>query len=331
MSASQHKTIIITEKFSHESYLFLKQNSFLKIIHLKNPEELTPEVLENAHALLIRSKTQITEKLLQGAKNLQLIITATSGFDHIDLAATERWGITVMHTPTANIESTAQLTWALALMCSHKLKTAQEALKKGQWDRSPFVGHEMAGRHYGIIGLGRIGSRVAELAKAFKMNVAAYDPYVDEDVFEKLGVQRFSLEELLKTSDIVSLHIPKTKETEMMFNRSVFEFVQRGIILINTSRGSAIDENDLVEALEKGYVGCVGLDVFQKEPLSLTSNLLRQPHCVFTPHIGANTEEAFFKASQLAAEKLLIFFNDGSTSDTLPPRVPWYGAVPFKS
>lgn len=327
---NQHKKVIITERFSQEAFLFLKQNSFLEIISLSAPEDLTPELLKSAHALLIRSKTQVTEGLLTHAKNLQLIITATSGFDHIDLNATQRWGVTVMHTPTANIESTAQLTWALALMCSHKLKLAQESLRKGIWDRNSFIGHEMSGRHYGVVGLGRIGSRVAELAKAFKMNVAAYDPYVDESVFENLEVERLSLEELLKSSDVVSLHIPKTKETELMFNRAAFETMNRGLILINTSRGSAIDENDLIIALEKGYVGGVGLDVFQKEPFSLSSNLLKQPNCVLTPHVGANTEEAFLKASQMAAEKLLTFFNDGSTEDTLPPRAAWYGAEPFK-
>lgn len=326
----QHKKILITERFSHEALLRLKQNTFLDIHTLESPSQISQESLNGTHALLIRSKTQITSDLLNQAKSLQLIITCTSGFDHIDLEATERWGITVMHTPTANIESTAQLTLLLALMCSHKARAAQDSLRKGDWNRGSFVGHELAHRNYGIIGLGRIGARVAELVKAFKMNVAAYDPYVDDDIFEQLDVQRMSLEELLKSSDILSLHVPKTKETDLMINRSVLSFVNRGLILINTSRGSVLDENDIVEALEKGYLGCVGLDVYQKEPLSPTSNLLKFPNCILTPHVGANTEEAFHKASELASEKLLMFFNDGSTSDALPPRVPWYGAEPFK-
>lgn len=324
------KNVLITDRFSHESLILLQQNKDFEITKSEDPKKLDNEYLKKTHALIIRSRTPITEELLAQAPNLQLIITCTSGFDHIDLAATQKWGITVMHTPTANIQSAAQLTWALVLACANNVLTANKMLKAGEWKREFVTGTELAGRTYGIVGLGRIGTRVAEIAQAFGMNVIAYDPYQEDEVFEQLKLSRSSYEEVLKSADVVSFHVPKTLETDHMLNRSHFEYIHRGIILINTSRGSIINENDLYEALEKGWIKSAGLDVFEKEPLDRNSNLLKLSNLVLTPHIGANTHEAFDKASDIAVSKLLSFFEDGSTSDTLPPREPWFGATPFK-
>lgn len=323
------KKILIMDRFSQESFLFLNQQPGYKVVRAESPQKIPLEHLTSANALIIRSKTRIDENLLKNSPQLQLIITATSGFDHIDLEATQKWGITVMHTPTANVESAAQLTWGLVLACSSQVLVGHRGIKAGEWNREGIVGLELSGRTFGIIGLGRIGSRVAQIAKAFNMNVIAYDPYQEDDRFELLQVERLSYEEVLKTSDVISFHVPKTLETEQMLNRSHLEYIHRGMILINTSRGTVINENDLCEAIEKDYLRAVGLDVFEKEPLPRNSKLLNYPQVILTPHIGANTDEAFYKASSTAAEKLIRFFTDGSTSDTLPPRVAWYGATPF--
>lgn len=325
------KKVLITDRFAQDTFLYLQQQSFLEVVRSAHPYHLPEEHLASAHALLIRSRTKIDEALLKKARNLQVIITATSGFDHIDLEATQKWGVTVMHTPRANIESAAQLTWSLVLACAHNTFSGHKMVRAGEWHRDQITGIELSGRTYGIIGLGRIGSRVAEIAQVFGMNVAAYDPYQEDEVFEKLRIPRLSYEEVLKTADVLSFHVPKTAETDYMLNRSQFEYIHRGIILINTSRGSVIKEADLVEALENNWIRAAGLDVFEKEPLSRDSKLLRHGNVILTPHIGANTEDAFYKASSYAAQKLISFLIDGSTSDTLPPRVPWYGATPFKS
>jgi D-3-phosphoglycerate dehydrogenase len=324
------KKILITDRFAQDSFLFLQQQNQFEVVRSDHPQHLPLEHVVGAHALIIRSRTIIDEALLKKARQLQLIITCTSGFDHIDLDATQKWGITVMHTPTANIESAAQLTWGLVISCSHQIHQAHKMLKAGEWRRELITGIELTGRTYGIVGLGRIGTRVAEIAQAFGMNVVAFDPYQDDTVFKELEIPRLSYEEVLKTADIVSFHVPKTMETDQMLNRSQFEYLHRGLILINTSRGSVINEQDLCEALEKGWLRAVGLDVFEREPLPRNSKLLNYSNVVLTPHIGANTEDAFSKASQIAANKLMAFFIDGSTSDTLPPRTPWYGATPFK-
>ena len=319
------KKVLIMDRFSQESFLYLKQHSGFEIIRAESPEKIPYEHLPTANALLIRSKTRIDENLLKNSPKLQLIITATSGFDHIDLEATQKWGITVMHTPSANIKSAAQLTWGLVINCCSQIHNGHRNIKAGDWNRENLVGLELSGRTYGIIGLGRIGSRVAQIAKAFQMKVIAFDPYKEDNHFELLQTERLSYEEVLKTADIISFHVPKTLETDRMLNRSHLEYIHRGAILINTSRGSVFDENDLCESIEKGHLKAVGLDVFEKEPLGRTSKLLNYSNVILTPHIGANTDDAFYKASSAAAEKLLRFFTDGSTSDTLPPRVPWYG------
>lgn len=324
------KKILVTDRFAQDSFLYLQQNSSFEVVRADHPHHLPLEHLVSAHALMIRSRTRVDEELLKKARQLQLIITCTSGFDHIDLEATQKWGVTVMHTPSANIESAAQLTWGLVLNCVNNVIQGHKMVKAGDWNRDLITGIELSGRNYGIVGLGRIGTRVAEIAQAFGMNVMAYDPYQEDSVFERLKIPRLSYEEVLKTSDVLSFHVPKTLETEHMLNRSHFEYLHRGLVLINTSRGSVINENDLCEAIEKGWLRSVGLDVYEKEPLSRNSKLLTYGNVILTPHIGANTEDAFFKASQIAANKLMAFFVDGSTSDTLPPRAPWYGAAPFK-
>lgn len=324
------KKIIVTDRFSTESLLLLERQPQMELIKIAPLDLLKSQDLAAAHGLLIRSRTEINTEVLSKAKNLQLIITATSGFDHIDLEATQKWGITVMHTPDANRESAAQLTLALLLNCAQKISEAHRSVKSGHWRQEHHLGRELYQRTWGIVGLGRIGSRVSELATAFKMNVLAYDPYLPEETFQKHSARRVSFEELLKLSDIISFHVPKTIETTKMLTKSQFEYINRDAILINTSRGSVIDEESLIWALEKKLIHGLALDVYEKEPISRTSKLLQFPEVVLTPHIGAFTEDAFYKASQEAVQKLIQFFIDGSTKDTLPPKVPWYGASHFR-
>jgi D-3-phosphoglycerate dehydrogenase len=324
------KKILLTDKFTQEALLTLQNQSYLKVEKTPFPD-LRNTDLTDVSALIIRSRTIIDEEILKRAKKLQVVITATSGFDHIDLSAATKWGVTVMFTPQANILSAAQLTWGLVLNCAQKISLSQKMVKSGEWNRELVTGVELAHKTYGIVGLGRIGMKVAEMAQAFGMNVIAFDPYAPDSHFREALAERVSYEEVLKRSDVLSFHVPKTSETEKMLTRSQFEFINRQMILINTSRGSVIDEKDLVEALQKNQLLAVGLDVFEKEPLPRQSGLLQFQNVVLTPHCGANTTEAFAKASEQAALKLIHFFQDSTTSDTLPPKAAWYGAVsPWK-
>ena len=322
----EKKLVLITDRFSQDSYLTLENQPFLEVRKTAQ-SDITSLDLSGVSGLIIRSRTKITRELLSRAKGLQVIITATSGFDHIDLEACAEWGVTVMFTPRANVESAAQLTWALVLACANKVPQAHREMKSGNWNREALIGFELSGKTYGIVGLGRIGSRVAEIAQAFGMHVIAFDPYQEDAAFREVGAERLAYEEVLKQSDVLSYHVPRTRETERMLGRSHLEYIHRGIILVNTSRGNVIGEQDLVEAIEQGWLGAVGLDVYEKEPLPRHSKLLNLANVVLTPHIGANTTEAFAKASEQAALKVIRFFVEGMTSDTLPPKEPWYGAV----
>jgi len=327
---SEKKTVLITDRMSPEALLTLSAQAFLDVKKTESPY-LQDVDLSAVNALLIRSRTVIDEAVFARAKKLQVVITSTSGFDHIDLNAAQKWGVTVMFTPEANVQSASQLTWALVLACTNKICQAHRALKSGIWDREPLIGFELHRKTYGIVGLGRIGQQVAEIAQSFGMNVIAFDPYCDESAFRRAQALRVSYDEILKTADVLSFHVPKTSETNHMLNRSHLDYIHRGVIIVNTSRGSVINEQDLCEALENGWVAAAGLDVFEKEPLQRTSKLLNFPQVVTTPHCGANTQEAFAKASEQAALKLIRFFMDASTSDTLPPKAAWYGAVsPWK-
>lgn len=325
-SQSQLKKILITDRFAQDSFLYLQAQPHFEVLQSEHPQNLPLHHLIDCHALIIRSRTRIESELLKKAKNLQVIITATSGFDHIDLEATSHWGITVMHTPNANIECAAQLTWALILACSHQLQPAMKMTQSGHWQREKIIGLELFQKTLGIVGLGRIGGRVAQIAQAFQMNVIAYDPYIEDSQFKKFNVQKSSYHQVLQTSDVICFHVPKTQETELMLQKPQLDFMKPTAILVNTSRGSLLNENDLIQHIQQEKIRAVGLDVFQIEPLPEQSELLQFKNVMTTPHIGANSEDAFYKASQIAAYKLVSFFLDGSTSDTLPPRAAWYGA-----
>lgn len=320
--------IVICEKFSIEATVTLKNSHLADVIKIASPDELAAH-LPKATGLIIRSRTKITRELLAQAPNLNLIITSTSGFDHIDLVATTDRNIHVAYTPEANAQSAAELTWGLILNTHRPMFESHKQIKAGLWDREKlFTGFELAGKTIGIVGLGRIGQKIATMAKAFSMNIVAFDPYQEDEVFEKFKLERSSYEELLKHSDIITFHVPLTKETKNMLNRSHYEYTTKDVVIINASRGSVVNEDDLCEALDEGVVRMAGLDVFAKEPLSRESKLLKSPKVILTQHIGAMTEQAFAKASLEAALLCIEFLKTNKTQNTLPFKNNW-GSLMF--
>lgn len=312
------KNILICERFSIEALMQLKQNKSF------NVETYTEEKLNTANALIIRSKFKITTELLNKCPNLELVVTCTSGYDHIHLEETQKRNITVMYTPDANVVATAELAWTLIMNANRKITDANKLTKQGTWNREPFMSNELAYKTLGIIGLGRIGSRVAKMAKAFDMNVVAFDPYLpNEESFSKVGAMRASYEEVLRQADIISFHVPLTKETKNMFNRSHSEYITPETILINTSRGGVVNEEDLVTQLNNKEIAYAALDVFAKEPLTKDSKLFKTQNLILTPHLGAYTEQAFLKASLEAANRTQNYFENKSTQNTLPLQNDW--------
>ena len=325
---SARKKILVCDRFSIEALVHLKTNPQFEVISILSDADLRDH-LPTAHGLLIRSKQKINSSFLDAAKNLEVITTCTSGYDHIDLVETEKRKICVMYTPEANQISATEMTWALLLACVRHVIPAHRDIKSGKWQRDPYLGFELSGKILGIVGLGRIGSRVSKIANAFGMEVLAFDPYQDDPAFLSAGATRVSYDELLKQCDVLSFHVPATKETKHMFNRNHYDLVSPDLVLINTSRGSAINEDDLYEALNSGKIKAAGLDVFEKEPLSHESKLMKCSQVIFTPHLGAFTEDAFQKASLQGALQMENYFKSHKIQNSLP-LVNLWGSLSFQ-
>jgi D-3-phosphoglycerate dehydrogenase len=254
-------------------------------------------------AIIIRSGTHLDEDLIDRATNLKVIGRAGVGIDNVDLEAASRRGILVANAPESTIVSAAEHTLGLLLALSRSIPQAHAALKEGRWDRSRFAGHELAGKTLGLVGFGRIGRRVARLARGLDMRVLAYDPYVGAERFDELGVERVeSLSELLAQSDFASLHLTLTEDTQGLIGRDELGAAKDGLKLVNAARGELVDEHALIEALSSGKVAGAALDVFVHEPYS--GPLLELDNVVVTPHLAASTEEAQDRAGVIVAEQV---------------------------
>ena len=265
-----------------------------------SPEQLL-EAIKGAHALIIRSATDVTAEVLAAGTDLIVVGRAGIGLDNVDtVAATDR-GVMVVNAPQSNILSAAEHTMALLLAQARNVPQADAALKAGRWERSRWTGVELADKTFGVIGLGRIGKLVAQRAMAFGMKVVAYDPFVSDEMARRMNIDLLDLESLLATSDFVTIHVAKTPETIGLINAERLAKAKKGIRIINVARGGIVVEADLADAIKSGHVGGAALDVFDKEPTT-ESPLFSLPEVVVTPHLGASTHEAQDKAGDTIAE-----------------------------
>lgn len=284
--------ILITEKIANEGIEFLKSKKMDVTVDFNLSREELLKCIGEYDALIVRSVTKVNEELYSHAKNLKVVGRAGNGVDNIELSGATERGIIVVNTPDANTVSAAEHTIALMLSMSRHIPRANAHIKSKKWDRSLFQGVEFMGKTLGIVGLGRIGTMVATRMQAFGMNVVAYDPYINADKFDKFNVKRSNnLDELLTTSDFISVHTPKTKETLGMINDDSFKKVKKGVRIVNCARGGIIDEAALYEAITNGIVAGAAIDVLKDEPHPI-SPLLELEETVITPHLGADTIEA---------------------------------------
>ena len=263
-----------------------------------------PELVADADALVVRSATKVTRALLEAAKKLRVVGRAGVGVDNVDVeAATER-GVLVVNAPTANLMSATEHTFALLLALARSVPAADASMKRGEWDRKTFVGVELQGKTLGIVGLGRIGQRVAARARGFEMRIVAYDPFLDPSHAARLEVELLTIDELLKQSDFVTLHTPLSKETRNLIDARRLALMKREAMLVNCGRGGIVDESALLAALESGAIAGAGLDVFEEEPTP-RHDLTKHPKVIATPHIGAQTREAQERIAVETARMLL--------------------------
>ncbi len=262
------------------------------------------ELLANAEALVVRSGTRVDGDLMDAAPRLRVVGRAGVGVDNIDLEAATRRGVLVVNAPFANSVSAAEHAFGLLLSQARNIARADASMRSGRWDRAAFRGVELDGKTLGLVGLGRIGRLVTDRALAFGMRVVACDPYVTADQAREAGAELMDLDLLLATSDFVSLHLPRTPETENLLDREAFAKAKPGIRIVNASRGGIIDEEALAEAIRDGQVAGAALDVFSEEPLQ-GGPLIELPEVVLTPHLGASTVEAQHKAGLHVAQSVV--------------------------
>lgn len=271
-------------------------------------EELTRR-LRGADALIVRSATQVDAEMIGAASKLRVIGRAGIGVDNIDLEAATRAGVLVVNTPQANTVSAAEHTMALLLAQARNVAQADAALRSGSWDRKRFRGVELHGKTLGIIGLGNIGTLVAKRAAAFGMRLIGYDPYVLPARASRVGVELFTdLAELCAEADFITVHLPRTRETEGLIDADLFARMRDGVRIVNTSRGGIVDEEALADAVRSGKVAGAALDVYASEPLR-DSPLFELPQVVLTPHLGASTREAQDRAGIDVAQAVVAALN----------------------
>ncbi|MGC9500676.1 phosphoglycerate dehydrogenase [Streptomyces sp. WG7] len=259
--------------------------------------------LPGADAVLVRSATRMDAEAIAAGTRLKVIGRAGVGLDNVDVPAASRAGVMVVNAPTSNVTSAAELTAGLLLAVARNIPQADAALKGGQWQRGRFTGVELSGRTLGILGLGRIGSLVARRMAAFGMRLLAHDPYVPAGHAERLGARVVGLDELLESSDFLTVHLPRTPETTGILGFDALQRVKPGIRIVNAARGQIVDEAELYAALKEGRVAAAGIDVFATEPCT-DSPLFELDNVVVTPHLGAGTAEAQERAGVAVARSV---------------------------
>lgn len=287
--------VLITDDISPKGIEILNQEELIDVDY--QPEIKWNELLEivgDYDAIITRSRTPVTKELLDRTTKLKVIGRAGVGVDNVDLEEASRRGILVVNTPGANTIGAAEITMAHLYTVLRRLHLAHQSMLNGEWNRKKFMGEELDGKVVGIIGLGNVGSQVAIRCKAAGAKVVAYDPYIPREKGDRLGVELIDdLHELIKMSDIITLHCPLTEETKNMIGKKEFELMKNGVYFINCARGGIVDEDALYDALQEGKIAGLGLDVYSKEPPDdRIRRLFDFPNISLSPHIGANTYES---------------------------------------
>lgn len=262
------------------------------------------KVVGEYDALIVRGRTKVTNAVFEAGKKLKVVGRAGVGVDNIDLEAAKAHHVTVVNSPLATTVAVAELTLSLMLSLMREIPRADASMKSGKWLKKEFEGRELYGKTLGVLGFGRIGSAVAARAKAFEMKILAYDPVVPAEDIQARGGEPVSLDDLLKQSDMITMHMPLTSESKHLLNREAFSKMKDGVYIVCAARGGVIDEDALLEALNSGKVAGAALDVFATEPPGETE-LVAHPHVIDTPHVGAQTVEAQTRAAHDIAEEVL--------------------------
>ncbi len=305
--------VLVTDKINESAGDIIKDVAQVDFLPTMKEDELC-EKIADYDALMVRSQTKVTAKIISAAKNLKIIGRAGVGVDNIDIEAATQKGIIVVNSPDGNTNAAAEHTIALMLAMARNIAPAANSAKEGKWERSKFTGCELFGKSLGIIGLGKIGSHVAKVALALGMKLFVYDPFTSKETIEKLGADYIeNLENFWDKCDFITLHVPKTKDTLNLINKETIAKMKKGVRLVNCARGGIINELDLKEALENGHVASAAVDVYENEAEFSSCPLINcSPNIVLTPHLGASTSEAQINVAIDVAEQIKEVLSGGT-------------------
>lgn len=311
-----HK-ILIADKLAEAGINYLNEQPNLQL-HIETglDEERLCDLIPDYDALLVRSDSRVTARVLEAGRRLKVVGRAGVGIDNIDLAAATERGVIVMNTPDANATTTAELAIAHLLSLSRHLPQADRSVRAGKWERAKLTGAEIAHKTLAVLGFGAIGRIVAERALGLKMEVIGCDPFVTAEVFEQYGVEPKEFDDLIAEADYLTLHCPLNEKTRNLIDAERLSRMKKGAYLINCARGGLVDEAALYDALKSGRLAGAALDVYEKEP-PLNSPLLALENVVLTPHIGASTREAQVAVSVEIARQVATFLSTGEAINAL--------------
>jgi D-3-phosphoglycerate dehydrogenase len=304
--------VLVADKLSNKGIEILQ--GFQVDVKTGLSEDELVAIIGDYDAMLVRSETKVTAKILQAAKKLQIIGRAGVGVDNIDIPAATKKGVIVCNSPEGNTIAAAEQTFALLMSMARNIPQAHASLQKGEWNRSLFTGIELAGKTLGVIGLGKIGKRVIRYAQGVGMDILGYDPYVSEEQAQQLGIKLMGLDDVLSKSDFITFHIPKTKETQHMIDKNKIASMKDGVYIVNCARGGIIVEADLRDALGSGKVKAAAIDVFEFEPIQEGNPLIGAKNIITTPHLGASTAEAQENVAIDVAQQVVSVLNGGEAS-----------------
>lgn len=322
--------IIVTDKMAPNGIEYLRSKGFEVDTPFGISQEELVKIIGDYDAIIVRSATKVKGEVLEKAVKLKVAGRAGNGVDNIDVAECTKRGIFVVNTPEGNTNAAAELTVAMIFCVFRNIPQAHHAAKNKDFRRNKFVGEELEGKTAGIIGLGKIGSIVAKRLKALGMNVVGYDPYISDERIKQLGVTRMeTLDDLLKVSDVISIHIPKTPESKNLIGRRELDLCKKGVRIVNVARGGMIDEDALYDAIVSGHVAGAALDVLETEPnfnkspeeQDYWNKLLDLDQVIYTPHLGASTKEANINCSLGVAKQVEAVLNGELVSAVNMPHI----------
>lgn len=310
--------VLVSDKLSPQGLQILQAAAGIAVDSITGltPEQLA-EKIPAYHGLIVRSASTVTAEVIAAAENLRVIGRAGIGVDNIDVLAATKKGIVVMNTPAGNNVTTAEHAISMMLALARSIPQATASMKSGKWEKGKFTGSEVFNKTLGIVGIGNIGSLVADRALGLKMRVIAYDPFISQQAAQRLGVEVVSLDELYARSDFITIHTPLNQETRGLVGTAAFAKMKKGVRIINCARGGIVDEDALAAAITEGKVAGAALDVFSQEPPPPDHALLKLNQVICTPHLGAATDEAQVNVAIAIAQQVVNYLTNSVIQDAV--------------